>query len=278
MLVASICLSNHRLNVFEEVIKSLLNQTTTLDKIEIFISRENFFLDSGINENDLPDLPVEYNIVENTGIQRRIIPCLQKYWDKPETKIIIMDDDRKYHKTNIESYYNYSEIYPDKALGFWSWSYKDGLDYWSCLDKEKKFWMFKDENSRLFHDDNALFLTDVDYCTYVDMIIPSTGMLVKPNFFLKEDVFNWERHQSKSIDLRYSNEVYINYCIAKNHIDRITIPFRDLPAKIYKGEKNITNRKTSYYKEKVWKSKLNQRKKWIQVFTKDNRAGKIVKE
>lgn len=239
-MIASISLSSYRVSKFENIIESLLNQTLKPEKIEVFYSKEKFFLDEGIK--NLPDLPVEYNKVENIGLLRNFIPCLKKYWNK-DVKILVMDDDRMYHKTNLKTYESYSEKYPNKALGFWGWSYK----------KSKG-------------GNHVLNSSYIKKPVYTDVIIPSCGVLIKPSFFTKEDVWNWEKYNTNEIDVRISDETFLSYLMAKNGIDRILVPCQRIPKRTdKKDKKKITNRGTSYYKKKVKPSKNNQRKTFRKI-------------
>ena len=94
-----------RIGNVSNVVYSLLNQTVKPDSIEVNLSTEEF------SKNDLPDNLismfndglVQINWVEkNTGVFKKFIPVLQKYYGE-DYYLFTVDDDWLYNENYIES-------------------------------------------------------------------------------------------------------------------------------------------------------------------------------
>lgn len=241
MIVFSIALCKHRLHNVKPIVNNLLSGTLKPDKIHFFISKEPFFYDEGIQPSELPKIKskkVEFNYVENTGIMRRLIPIVKKYWEKPNTKIIIFDDDRKPSKTMVEKIVQLSNEYPNKCLTYGGFN----IPYFQALNE-----------------------FTINKLHKVDVVVPCLGTLVKPKFFKKEDIWNWKQHQTDNIDTRYSNEVYISYCLARKGIEKYFVE-GETATQLNEGGEKITG--GSQYKTglNTKQSKLHQIREWKSIF------------
>jgi glycosyltransferase involved in cell wall biosynthesis len=104
-----------------QTILSLTQQTITPDKIRVWISREPYLRDTGINTepNWVTDLNKIKNIIEicwtkNTGPYRKLIPALKSADD--DDIIITADDDIIYGETWLESLLLASKENPDMII------------------------------------------------------------------------------------------------------------------------------------------------------------------
>lgn len=240
-IIVSIALSEHRLGNVKKIVRSLKNGKITPQKIYFFVSRVPYFYDNGIKEEQLPEIEdVEFVYTRNIGPQRRHIPILKMYWDKPDTKIIIHDDDRNPCKTTVSDLVEESEKYPNTVFthgGYNIFPYEPHIS--SSLDKTKE----------------------------MDVIVPCIGTLIKPKFFFKDDVWSWCKYNDENIDTTFSNEVFTTYCVKRKGIGVYMVATDKISKQIDQGGKGITGGNFSYHTFSK-KSKLAQQKKWRKTLTK----------
>lgn len=118
-IVGSLTTISSRINTIHTVVKSLKNQSLPLDKLYLFISKEPYLLDEGINK--IPDkllpyidsgfLIVEY--VPNHGPYRKFIPIMQKYKNNENTLLCYFDDDMMYPKMLVRKLYESHLKFPN---------------------------------------------------------------------------------------------------------------------------------------------------------------------
>jgi len=200
-VVVSFALVKAREPNLPRVIKNLVNQSKKPDLIHVYISKEPFYLDKGFDKKPNLICPrMRIHLVENNGALRKFIPVLKKYWDKPNQKIILTDDDHIWHKDTIKNLLKWS----DKLDGVISTAgnfYKDkNPDNW------RKQW---------FHGDT------IKKPTRCDVISTGYCCLIRPKYFT-EEIFEWEKY--KDLGVPYDDEFWFNYMLAKNNIKRWVIP------------------------------------------------------
>lgn len=241
MIVVSMALIKKRIDNIEEIIESLLNQSLQPDKILIYVSKEAFHLDDGIQPKELPkidDKRIEFCFVKNIGSLRKLFFTYKKYKNKPETKIILLDDDKKLGKNTLEKLIEYEQKHPNVAIGLRGFRSKgNGLNReiirgWGIETRKK-----------------------------VDIVSSGWCQLIKPRFIDEETFLKWEKY--KDI-VQYSDEVFIAYSLAvKSKTKRFVFPFkkRDL--------QSMHRRNVSLWRNtKTRKAKKKQINKWISVITK----------
>lgn len=106
-IIVSMTSWKKRIENVSHVVFSLLNQTVKSDSIEVNLSTEEF----PNKENDLPeDLVAMYNngliqinwVKKNTGVFKKFIPVLQKYYGE-DYYLLTVDDDWLYNEKYIET-------------------------------------------------------------------------------------------------------------------------------------------------------------------------------
>lgn len=114
-MIVSLTTYSKRANTVHKTIISLLNQTATIDKIILWLDKDEFTLKT--LPKDLAELQGEvFNIefCENTKSFKKLIPTLEKY---PEANIVTVDDDFIYPSTLIESLLEYNAKFPGCVIG-----------------------------------------------------------------------------------------------------------------------------------------------------------------
>ena len=108
-IIVSLTTISLRINHIEPVIKSLTEQTLKADEIRLYISKEPYLLDQGINDNSIieklktiPTVKVIYT--ENIGSYRKLLSALQEHWND-NVILITVDDDVIYPSYVIENLY-----------------------------------------------------------------------------------------------------------------------------------------------------------------------------
>lgn len=118
-IVGSLTTISSRIHSIHNVIKSLQKQTKPLEKLFLFISKEPYLLDKGIQElpeNLTPYLNSGFLVVEyvpNHGPYRKFIPIMQKYKKNKKTLICYFDDDMIYPKMLVEKLYRAHIKFPN---------------------------------------------------------------------------------------------------------------------------------------------------------------------
>jgi len=210
-LVLSISFMKQRLINMHNIITDINMSTLVPDVVKFYVSSEAHYLDSGIKKEEMPficDPKIEVKWVENIGALRKIVPVLEEYWDRPDTLIMLTDDDRLIFPWTIQYMVWAAEMFPDSAVvakGF-------NIPHKEYITKEDRIHLY-----------NRMITTP----TRVDVASSGYFLTVKPRFF-DETILNW-RDYEKKYHLLYGDETFISYCLAKKKIKRILIPHqRDL--------------------------------------------------
>lgn len=179
-------------DILLDTLKSIINQTIKPDKIFLYLSEEEYLLDSGfknkkITNNNLLNFITDNNIIDliwvkNTGSYRKLLPLLENKWNE-DCVIITIDDDTIYDenliKNLIDDYSKYKCV-----IGYRGFTpnYTNEHDF----DYNKR-------HSKLHNISLYNFLTG------------KGGVLYNPQFF----------HKTKS--LIFNDNIYMNTC--KTHDD-----------------------------------------------------------
>lgn len=165
MKVLSFTTIPSRIDKIGPMVDSLLNQTAELDKIHLWLPREP--RRGSWNGKSIP------NFIKNSGIRCRfredlgpftkLGPTLKEYSD-PETKIITLDDDRKYNSKLVERLLHYSEKFENSAIGPRGKKLEGGPSY--RYSRSEGFWNDYDEEYK-----------------EVDIITSTGGVLYRRKFF-----------------------------------------------------------------------------------------------
>lgn len=208
-VVVSLALVKAREPNIKNVIKNLLNQSIKPDKIHIWISYEPFYLDEGFEkEPDINCPRTTFDWTENIGGARKFIPVLKKYWDKPNQKIILTDDDHIWHKHMIRDVVKYA----DKGVIATAGNF--------YRDKNPLNW-----RKQWFHGDT------INKPVRCDIISTGYGCLIKPKYFT-EEIFNWKAY--KKFGVPYDDEFWFNAMLAKNGVHRWVVPTKTRRDKLEK--------------------------------------------
>ena len=169
-----------RIPNISKIAKVLMAGTVKPDKIIFCISREPYLLDEGIKEGGIKKFGCkrcEFKVVKNTGPIRRIAPLVKDYYDKPETKIIIFDDDRQPAVDTVAKLVSYSNKNPDVAVG--------AAGNMLFNYKEKQKWKSKGVifDSKHHKKVGIVLGWAITQPIEVDILNPGVGTLVKPKFF-----------------------------------------------------------------------------------------------
>lgn len=176
-----------------QTLQSITSQTTTPDKIFLYLSEEPYLLDAGfenkiITNNQLltfiktNNTIIEINWVKNTGSYRKLLPLLKEKWNE-DCIIITIDDDTIYSDnliTNLINDYDKHQC----VIGYRGFTPK--------FDKFEDF----DYNQR-----NEL----QNYSLY-NFVTGKGSILYKPQFF----------HQTNN--LIFNENIYLNTCAKQDDI------------------------------------------------------------
>ena len=180
-------------DILLQTLQSVTSQTTTPDKIYLYLSEEPYLLDAGfenkiITNNQLltflktNNTLIEINWVKNTGPYRKLLPLLKDKWNE-DCIIITIDDDTIYSDnliTNLVNDYDKQQC----VIGYRGFTPK--------LDKFEDF----DYNQR-----NEL----QNYSLY-NFVTGKGSILYKPQFF----------HQTNN--LIFNEQIYLNTCDKQDDI------------------------------------------------------------
>ncbi|WP_349570853.1 glycosyltransferase family A protein [Azotobacter salinestris] len=103
-IAVNITTTHDRLDLCSQTVWSLLNQSLLPDRIVVWVSREAYLMDTGVNEepawvgelNKIKDI-VEFRWTPNTGPYRKLFPALG---EAGEEQIIVYADDDVVYKEN----------------------------------------------------------------------------------------------------------------------------------------------------------------------------------
>jgi len=268
MIVTSTALIKSRVNNAITIVRDLMSGTLIPDKIYFFISEEPHNLDEGIKPHEVPviDNPrVEFIYTENIGSLRKIVPILKMYWDKPETKIILYDDDFGIPRDSLKNLIDYSTKHPSHACSIAGNFYNVGRDRSKLTEQEKRLgrsgefgWVLKQPQQ-------------------VDLLSSGLGLLVKPKFF-HSDILEWEKY-NEEFGLNIADEEFINYCLAKQNTPRFMILINvcppALPSTQTLGKQPATGLFTSK-QAKAWYKKIMEWRKWkFMLYNEEERFDQI---
>ena len=219
MIVVSIGLIKARILNAELMVKDLMSGSLKPDKIIFCVSKEPYLLDKGIQPNELPKInnpKVEFKYVENFGPLRRISPIVEEYYDRPDTKIIIFDDDRKPAIDTLQKLVAFSNKYPNIAVAaagnVWGGNKQEYINNGVIYEHRHK------------HINGIVLGWAIKKHIEVHVANPGVGLLVKPKFFSK-DFFKWkEYYDDEYYGISMTDQTFINYSMAKNGIRRFVIP------------------------------------------------------
>jgi len=159
-IVISLTTIKSRISNVSQIIKSILDQDTLPDVINIYYSKENHLFDEGCDDLDINNLKESINnllglhkknvIVKisqtaNIGSYRKLIPALRDY---PNSIIITIDDDEIFESDLVKILYNcYLEhkcVIASVAriidLNFWT-NMNDTIDYYKIIFSTNKPYM-----------------------------------------------------------------------------------------------------------------------------------------
>ncbi len=114
-LIVSLTTYAKRANTVHKTIISLLNQTAEIDKIVLWLDKDEF-TDNTIPAMlaDLRSERFEIDYCENIRSFKKLVPAIKKY---PNATIVTVDDDFEYPPTLIESLLTYHSLYPNCVIG-----------------------------------------------------------------------------------------------------------------------------------------------------------------
>lgn len=174
-------------DILLDTLKSIINQTIKPDKIFLYLSEEEYILDSGFKNKNIPNNNLlnfisENNVIDliwvkNTGSYRKLLPLLENKWNE-DCIIITIDDDTIYDENLIK---NLTEDYSKYkcVIGYRGFT----LNYTNENDFD-----YNKRHSKLHNLSLYNFLTG------------KGGILYKPQFF----------HKTKS--LIFNDNIYMNTC------------------------------------------------------------------
>jgi len=250
MIITSTALIKSRINNTKKIVNDLMAGSLKPDKIYFFISEEPFNLDEGIKPDEIPliDNPkVEFIYTKNIGSLRKIIPIVKMYWTRPNTRIIVCDDDRKIKPDIIKKLIDYSQHLDHR---FHACATAGNVFKGSKESYKKKGVIYETKNKFLTH--GIVLGWAIKEPIQVDLLASGMQMLIKPKFFPKEDIFNFEKY-IEEYGINYSDENFFSYLLSKNGINRFVIPINSCPTQ-------YPVKKTLFGSEEVLKYKIKQAK------------------
>jgi len=171
-------------DILLKTLQSIMKQTSSPDKICLYLSEEPYILDDGFKDKKItnPDLLkfINYNSiidikwVKNIGSYRKLLPLLKDKWDE-DCIIITIDDDTIYDTNLIENLVN--DYHKHKCvIGY--------RGYTPSFDK--KFDYGKEDK--------------LQHLSLYNFFTGKGGILYKPQFF------------HKTHDLIFNDKIYLNTC------------------------------------------------------------------
>ena len=228
MIVVSIGLIKARIPNALKIAGDLLSGTMKPDKIIFYVSREPHLYDAGIQPWELSrdnNERIEFRWVENDGPPRRVVNPVQEFWDLPDTKIIIFDDDRKPGSDTIQKLVEYSNSHPNEALSV-AGNIHNYTDKKSLQDQGVIF-----DHLSWYDPNKSIGIAlgwQIKKPIEVDTLSPGVGMLIKPKFFDK-DFLNWKTVYDKDYGINQSDQAFISYSLRKNNIKKVVIQSNYVP-------------------------------------------------
>ncbi len=241
MIVLSIALSSYRLHLIKEVVDRVLKGSQLPDEIWINYSFDPHYLDKGlshpplINIQDLKEtMEIVYNLMPNYGPVRIYYPVISKFWENPETIIILLDDDLGVSEHTVEDLLYYREkldccvTTAGHIIGRGKYLFKKTVFSQQILEPEK---------------------------VHIPFVGWGTTFKIKD---IHETILKWDNWKENY----YSNEPFLAYCLALQGTDRYVIPADSI--KIFPSGYNLhENRKNKEIKNKLLRE-------FYQTITVDN--------
>jgi len=196
-VVISLTTTPPRIQKIWPTIHSLLLQSQLPSKIYLWIPKHY----KRFNNTSIPHIPEFLNhpliqverIDKDWGPATKLLPALEKFKDLPETKIIVVDDDRVYPPELISTLIIHASAHPKSAITL------IGTDI-----KQHKRIKYKK--------------TRVPYP--VDVLMGHGGYLVKPKFF-SPAVFDYSQAPFEAF---FEDDVWLSGHLFRNTISRLRVP------------------------------------------------------
>lgn len=221
MIVTSTALIKSRIPNAKTIVDGLMKGSLIPDRIYFFISEEPYMFDEGIKPDEIPIINnprVEFIYVKNIGSLRKIIPILKMYWSRRSTQIIVCDDDRIIQPDIIKNLIDYQQHIDHR--------------FHACATAGNIFMTGIRRREIILGWDHQR----VNKPTQVDLLNSGMMMLIKPKFYMKDDILNWEQY-IEELGVNQSEENFLSYLLAKKGIPRFVVPISSCPTQLpVKGE------------------------------------------
>lgn len=152
-------------NILVKTLNSIKYQDAKINKCYIYLSENEYLLDSGFKEQKITcqelhqfldknkDL-FEIRWVMNTGPYRKLLPLLKEKWDE-DCLIITIDDDTEYNPSLISNLVKYYYLY-NCVINFRGFTLKKTNNKFSYTDRDKmcnlhKYNFFTGKGGVLYH-------------------------------------------------------------------------------------------------------------------------------
>lgn len=233
-IVGSLTTISSRINTIHLVVKSLYKQKLPLDKLFLFISKEPYLLDKGIQE--LPEnlqyyIDCEFLVVEyvpNHGPYRKFIPIMQKYRNNKKTLICYFDDDMIYPKMLVDKLYQNHIKFPNCIVspGITQLRYYDDGNLQISKDK--------------YHRDKSFYRPNEPR---MDLWLSNGwGVMFRANLLNDDELFDENKYLTLSPK---KDEGWLNAILKKNKI-----PLVQIDSKIAKGKGKYSRPGLKWHPEK----------------------------
>jgi len=129
-IFVSLTTVDFRIGQMQPVLESILNQDLAADRVVLYVSKEPYMLDGGIEPDEIPSFiksweqagKLEVQYTPNTGPFRKLIPILRENKNN-DCVIITADDDTIYPSSWIKELYS-SFRQRNTVVGKWGYSMK----------------------------------------------------------------------------------------------------------------------------------------------------------
>jgi len=216
IIVVSIALIKSRILNAKKLVDDLMAGSRKPDKIYFFISEEQHHIDDGIKPQEIPNIDnpiVEFIYTPNIGSLRKIVPIVKMYWTRPNTRIIVCDDDRKIQPDIIHKLVDFSE---------------NGNHRFHACATAGNLWTTEGINNS--NKRHIILGWTIQKPVQVDLLNSGMQMLIKPKFF-HEDILHWEKYIEKYA-VNLTDETFISYLLAKKETPRFVIPIAQCPMQL----------------------------------------------
>lgn len=179
-------------------INSMLLQSQLPSKIYLWIPKHfKRFSNTGIDKiptflKNNPLIQIEF-IEKDWGPATKLLPCLEKFKHQPDTKIIVIDDDRIYPKNFVKDLVRYSQQYPCQGISIAGVIMENG--------QRNEY-------------------THTDIVQKTDVILGYQGYLVKPQFF-SAVIFDYPDDCPEAF---FEDDVWISGHLKRNNVSCLMVP------------------------------------------------------